>query len=56
MATKSFLDKVALTKEEEIEKFNKILDAESPCKDVQPVSDEQMKKGKEFAKIWLSSR
>ena len=50
MATKSFLEKVVLTNKNEIKKFYEIQNAESPRKDIQPVSDAELQKGKEFAK------
>ena len=56
MATKSFLEKVVLTDKNEIEKFKEILNAESPRKDIRPVSEAEIQKGKEFAKEWLSAR
>jgi hypothetical protein len=53
MATKSFLERVVITDKNEIKRFKAVLKSDSSCKGIQPVSDTELQKGKEFAKQWL---
>lgn len=43
MATFSVLKKLSLNKKE-TKRYNKIMEAESPCKDIQPVSIDEIQK------------
>jgi hypothetical protein len=56
MATKSFVEKVVIEDEREVAKFNEILTQKSSCERIPPATDEEIRKGKEFAKKWLSHR
>lgn len=55
MATSSIFKNIVLD-DKAAEKFCKALEKESPCKDIQPVSDEEIKESEELAKKWLESK
>ena len=54
MATSSFTDRVVISDKKAQKTLIKVLGSESPCKDVKPVSEAEIQKGKEFAKKWQS--
>jgi len=54
MATSTITNPIVLKGEKSVKAYNDLMNVESPCKDIQPVSDAEIQKGKEYAKKWLA--
>ena len=54
MATSSFTDKVVINDKKAIKILIDVINSESPCENIKPVSEADIQKGKEFAKKWQS--
>lgn len=54
MATSSITRRIVIKDDKAADTLKTVLAGESPCKDIKPVTDAELKKGEDYAKKWLS--